>query len=350
MKIKYSAYSLFLTAVLGCLTACGGSTKPQTVTTAAADVFVAGLVDENNVSTAVYWQNGVPTRLPDLGHGAEAYSIAVVGSDVYVAGTEGSSGSQDLAVYWKNGIPVVLTDGTKRGLASSIFVSGSDVYVAGNEDRIAEYWKNGVPVALTDDISGAQANAITVSGTDVYVAGYQDKTTILDPTHTLTVQVAKYWKNGVPVELTTGLEPAIAFSISVSGTDVYVAGWENRTLTGGGIAKYWKNGAAVELTTQPNTWASSIVASGANVYVAANITQGGSTLNNLAETWQNGTIQSLNTGNDNVAANQLAVFGTDVYVVGTAGINAVVWKNGVSTPLTDGSNFAMANSIAVVSH
>ncbi len=276
--------------------------------------------------------------------------LAVVGSDVYVAGTEGT-GTQDLAVYWKNGIPVVLTNGTKRGLANSIFVSGSDVYVAGNEDSIAEYWKNGVPVALTDGIFGAQANAITVSGTDVYVAGYQNKTTVLDPTHTLTVQVAKYWKNGVPVELTTGLEPAMAFSISVSGTDVYVAGWENRTLTGGSIAKYWKNGAAVELTTQPNTWASSIVASGTNVYVAANITEGGSTIELIfPRSWQNGTLQSLNTGNDNVVANQLADFGTDVYVAGDQGITAMVWKNGVSTALSDGVNFAQATSIAVVSH
>ncbi len=77
MKIKYNAYLLLLTVVLGYLTACGGSTKPQTVTAAAADVFVAGfVVDANNVSTAMYWQNGVPNRLPDLGHGSEAHSIS----------------------------------------------------------------------------------------------------------------------------------------------------------------------------------------------------------------------------------------------------------------------------------
>jgi hypothetical protein len=343
MKIGSVSHLVFILGLIALLCGCGGSTLPPAP--AVTDVFVAGFVENNNGSeSAIYWKNGAATILPDLGHSSEAHAIAVSGNDVYVAGIEGN-GTQDLAVYWKNGAPVVLTDGAKRGFANAIFVTGNDVYVAGGENGIAEYWKNGAPVALTDGIFNAQANSITVSGADVYVAGFQNKTTVIDPLNLLTVQVAKYWKNGVPVELTTGLEPANAFSIFVSGPDVYVAGFENHTLPGGGVAKYWKNGLAMELSGQ-NTFASSIVVSGTNVFVAGNDERTGE----FAETWINGTPHPLNSAGNTSNANQLAISGTDVYVAGGEGPTAKYWKNGTPVALTDGKNFATAMSIAVVGH
>ncbi len=75
--------------------------------------------------------------------------------------------------------------------------------------------------------SNSSASAIAISGTDVYVAGYEGN-------------FAKYWKNGIGVSLSDG---TMATAIAISGADVYVAGWEDQPYT----AKYWKNGIAVSL-------------------------------------------------------------------------------------------------------
>ena len=119
------------------------------------------------------------------------------------------------------------------------------MYVAGGEDSVAKYWKNGTLVNLTDGSKAAYTTSIAVSGSDVYVAGTQWDGNLIQYNNGNTVYnrtpVAKYWKNGAPVNLTDGSKWAEAKSIVVSGTDVYVAGFE------GGVAKYWKNGSPVIL-------------------------------------------------------------------------------------------------------
>ena len=107
--------------------------------------------------------------LTDPNYGdARAYSIVVVGNDIYVAGQE-SNGSSNRAKYWKNRQPIALTDGTKNASANSITIVGNDVYVAGFDNgdggagvRTATYWKNGEPIALTDGTKNAEARSIVV--------------------------------------------------------------------------------------------------------------------------------------------------------------------------------------------
>ena len=93
-------------------------------------------------------------------------------------------------------------------------------------------------VGLTDGSKNAFAAAIAVSGSDVYVAGYE-----FSGAH----NVAKYWKNGTAVGLTDGNNSAYAGSIAVSGSNVYVAGYEYNDLSHT-VAKYWKNGSPVLLS------------------------------------------------------------------------------------------------------
>ncbi len=313
--------------------ACGGRNK-ATIT----DVYVAGQTfTAANTSVATYWKNGTPVNLTDGSHWAVAYSIFVSGSDVYVAGIEAGDTNHWIAKYWKNGAAVALTDGTQDAFAQSIFLAGSDVYVAGNDWDVPVYWKNGARIPLTDGTQPAQVWSIIVSGTDVYVAGYEYKTTPVANTY-LHAAAAKYWKNGVPVELSDGLQQADARSIFLSGNDVYAAGFEYSA--SGAVAKYWKNGVPVALQSSFSD-ANSIFVSATHIYVAGK----SSRAVDVAELWTDGVRTSLTNGARQSSATQVVASGDDVYVTGQDGIAAGYWKNGVPVVLTDRGS---ANSIAVV--
>jgi hypothetical protein len=287
--------------------------------------------------------------------------------DVYVAGTE-ESGSGYVAKYWKNGQAVSLTDGTTYAAAYSIFVSGNDVYVCGNVGYVVDavtspqayYWKNGSPIIL----GAGYARSIAVSGNDVYVCGYTG-----DAFHGYH---ACYWKNGnitylpentrsddywddYPVSSTDSK----AYSIFISGSDVYIAGQETIVRDGGsGIsAVYWKNGNEIYLIKgsfagSKNDAANSIFVAGQDVYACGALD---------ARYWKNGSSFYLwGSGGYITMANSVSVSGTDIYVAGTqkdgklyqTAFNqlrrfvAKYWKNGQPVNLTDGSKDAYATSIA----
>ncbi|MDR0998288.1 MAG: hypothetical protein LBL70_04410, partial [Treponema sp.] len=106
--------------------------------------------------------------------------------DVYVAGYEKNAG----ACYWKNGRQTALSGG-REGSAQSITVSGDDVYVVGtfrSGSWVACYWKNSILTVLTNGRTEAGPRAVVVSGSDVYIAGYEG-------------DAACYWKNGEKVAL-----------------------------------------------------------------------------------------------------------------------------------------------------
>ena len=221
------------------------------------DVYAAGFENTNNRQVARYWKNGTAVSL--TGSGANARSamimgISVVGNDVYCVGYEtvlrvdaGQTYGVIVAKYWKNGVDITLgnTSGFAYSIASSIAVVGSDVYIAGfgpggvNAGKTARYWKNGVAAILpTESNYESAANAITFAGGDLFVAGYE----IVGGT-----SVAKYWKNGTLVRLTDGTRNAVANSIAVVGSDVYVAGYVLDNAYNY-VATYWKNGTATSLT------------------------------------------------------------------------------------------------------
>jgi hypothetical protein len=222
------------------------------ITLSGNDVYTVGSAYINSFQKKVpiYWKNqdnAIKIETYSSNHG-EGRDIAVVGNDVYIAGTtfDHIRGAGSPPCYWKNGMPTFLyaIAPSLNGVAKSIFVSGSDVHVvgecypAGSAASVgwAVYWKNGVPTELAPSDKISEANCVTVVGNDVYIAGalsYPDGQ-----------RHAAYWKNGIPVVLNQAPSTisSTAIAITVYENDIYVV--ENRSVDS---AYYWKNGQPVKL-------------------------------------------------------------------------------------------------------
>ncbi len=135
-----------------------------------SDVYLAGgEVDSSEHFIAKYWKNGAPSIVSDTIHSTVLFAIGVSGDNVCVGGYQkiGSLMSTDnfVAWYWNNSTATVLTN--SFGLVSSIAIDGSDVYVAYSGDvssshSVATYAKNGVKKILTDGTTDATAYTIFV--------------------------------------------------------------------------------------------------------------------------------------------------------------------------------------------
>ena len=164
---------------------------------------------------------------------------------------------------------------------------------------------------------------------DVYVAGYEYKAGI--------GSVAKLWKNGADLNLSSGTE---ANSVFVTGGDVYVAGYTLRSIgTNKNFATVWKNGIAEYLSKDTrNGWATSVFVTGDDVYVAGYEREYiNGELYECGVVWKNGEAQYLSEGDHSIAYS-VFVYNGDVYVSGMSGAidpRAVLWKNGTPQYLSD---------------
>ena len=344
MKKKYFAIILYNVILLSsCQKEINNAdrvTNPDTET----NVYIAGTEWDGVNIIPKYWKNGTAVNLSTTSKNVEAYSIYVSGNDVYVAGKVYADNpvfpGDGIAIYWKDGNPVYLTDGIS---ANSVIVSGNDVYVAGdgaivdNCPRnvpcmfpvrfVAKYWKNGVPVILSDSTKINSASSIAISGSDVYVAGFEFVWPLTN---------AKYWKNGQPVVLST--RQSVTYSIAVSGNDVYVAGEEDSKPT------YWKNGIPVKLSDETGDAKSIAVSGSGNVYVAG---VGYTATGTVVKCWKNGNPVTLSSKIQSYATS-IAVSGNDIYVVGREVIGTKLlggyWKNGIWVTLSDKAD---ANAIFI---
>ena len=260
-----------------------------------------------------YWKNGEIIELTDGKAQAGATAIALSGDDEYIAGYLYNPVGEPVAIYWKNREAIALTNGETYAKAVGISVSGQDVHVIGNDGRQAMYWKNGTATSLGED---TQLYAISISGNDIYIAGYQ--------ANDLGEYVATCWKNGKAESLSDGKNNAEAHAIAISGNDIYVAGFTVNA-AGEEVAMYWKNGQPVIL--QGGCRADAIAVSGNDVYVAGiDRNQAGA---NIVVYWKNGKAIPLTSGNEaaGAGAKVITVAGNDVYVAGYLDGTATYWKN-----------------------
>lgn len=307
------------------------------------DIYIVGYVHLNGTpTTAAYWKNGVPTVLPGTGLNSYGYEIALVGEDVYVAGSQ-YLGTFTVGRLWKNGTPITLTDDAQPSSFNGLVAVGNDIHVAGHVGTsgktTVKHWKNATPTSISEEVANATASGIAVDGQDVYIVG--------NSLHANGNTVATFWKNGNPAQLTTGV--SFAWDIDVADGNVYTTGSIRNTGPGVGFVSYWKNTTSTLLSPGLGSAAGrGIVVSGEDVYVAG--FEYNTKFVAVAKYWKNGNPVFLSDGASSAFAYAIDVLGDDVYVAGyelnSAGEQVVkLWKNGVPIAITDGSYPAYAFGI-----
>ncbi|WP_291272253.1 hypothetical protein [Geothrix sp.] len=337
------------------LAGCSGSRSSNNLSNE-VDIYVAGYEFSGDLKIAKYWKNGIPALLSNGVTAGVATSIFCNQSDLYIVGREFDENLiGPVAKIWKNGLQTALTDGSTDAEINSVWISGNDVYVAGGEAAYApnvganaEYWKNTNKVKLTDGTHSAMARAITVSDGNVYVAGDELEIVSTGPITNELVSVARIWKNGIPMtlDLKSGLNSGATGTV-VTGSDVYVVGWETEN-TGYGdrvLARLWKNGQLIPMTGNEDSIATSIAISSNDIYVVGYKYIGNSS---VAMCWKNGQGAQLADGKVSSIANSIAILGGNVYIAGFEGNYAKYWINGTSRNLTNGKFSASANSIFII--
>lgn len=223
-----------------------------------------------------------------------------------------------------------------------VFIVGSEKSPT-NDRYIARLWKDGNAVALTSGVSNAEAHAVAVVGEDVYACG-SEAISGAGPT------VAKLWKNGIAIPLTEGVHSSFASAMSVWNEQVYVA-VTMQDVADQASSGVWSNGtlSLLEANGQPAA-VYGLAVSDARLYASGGVSNPDSA---HALLWTNGAPLYLSSAKTNTVADAVTVSGNDVYACGTTTIGdtaavAVLWKNGVATLLHSGqmnNGFATALSV-----
>jgi hypothetical protein len=157
---------------------------------------------------------------------------------------------------------------------------------------------------------------------------------------------ATIWKNGTPQFLTSG--SGEIKSVVVVGNDVYASGIEHKTVGGSGFfaGKLWKNGVVEYVLNngQDESAANSVAVVGDDVYVA-----GGQGISGkfVGRVWKNGIVEEGYAD----AGGMFSIFidGIDIYAAGAKSNynHAAVWKNGELLYTFDASSNNSVRSVVV---
>ncbi len=359
-----------------------GTTAPGSGTTSAktTDIYVCG----SDNGKPCYWKNDTEVVLPITGATqGGGLSMVVHGTDVYVAGYAIGANGYCSPVYWKNGTPTGLYPRTTAGvpaggayLCPSITFADSNVYVAidqrvdftidAKSDSYEKIQPSGVTTqyGVSDLLNGATINSIFVSGADVYCAGSGYQGVGIENNLNVIYPFASYFQNGAetflpPAQDLYAVEDYVygqATGIAVSGSDIYVVGWQAPGWNNDGsndsysTSVLWKNNVPQKLKWTGGYDAggspTSILVADTNVYISGTVT-------NEAVYWKNGVIticdNSNSTGSTSSAASVGAAPNGDVYVAGNDGTTGALWKNGTRQLLGTPGN-SIASGVFVYTH
>jgi hypothetical protein len=294
-------------------------------------------VDNNRAKATLWYNNGSSNIAVTLNNGAasEAKGIILSGSTMYIAGSV-YTGTLNVAKLWKytaGGTPVEysISDGSFDAQANTLVILSGSIYLGGYQKNssgkmVATIWKfNGSTGAATALSSGSQDAVVYnlhTSGSSIYAAGNEFKEVALDPNDPNTISLirnAKLWmftdsaNSAVFLPNSTNeVEASYGLAVGVTGSTVYVSGYQNDTASGNKVAKLWIYSGNPSSVTQ------------VNLSDATNIAQ----------------------------ANTMTMFNSEPYIFGLDGAKIMQWKyNGstsVPTEITDGTvaNLNVNSSIA----
>ena len=254
---------------------------------------------------------------------------------------------------------ITASTGDKSASCKVTVVKAAVIYVTGYDDKLgtAFRWTRGDYSATdlsTDPNQATKAFDITLSGDDVYIGGCA--------TNADGYFIPTLWKNGQAQTLMDASQPidGEVQSVSVSGNDVYAAGWYrvNKSATTSfkrDAAVVWKNGSQIELANTSYAQAFEVRAEGSKVYACGFTTNSDGFAMPTLWTSTDGlnTFQTKTFGGvaKHAYAEGLCVSGDDVYMVGYGdnGENrsAMLWKNDEAVKLLDnGKSYAYSVTVA----
>lgn len=149
----------------------GASFGANSIAQSGNDLYIAGagyLDAPSGLPEPLLWKNGAQIRLGVLSseYGGTATGVAVANGKVHIAGYafRNPDDQEDRAFVWSDGKLTALSD--KQSRAYSVAVKGNDVYVAGYEVhhgiRVATMWKSGTPEKLSIGTQYSEASSIKV--------------------------------------------------------------------------------------------------------------------------------------------------------------------------------------------
>lgn len=196
--------------------------------------------NKEGIEVAKIWRGGrLYYTLTDGALSAVAGGITISNGQLYTCGYQFNEKGIENAKIWKdNKLLYRLTDGTKPTYAYSIMIVDDMIYTLGKEyingNYVAKVWKNNRVLFTTDENLNTENFGMTISNDHIYqCVGERSK----ESGGETTLKILKDGK--LLYTLTDGSHYAHAYSIKVSGDDVYTCGVEN--VNNVPIGKVWKN-------------------------------------------------------------------------------------------------------------
>jgi hypothetical protein len=166
------------------------SSVVESISESNGDVYSVGVAYKNADTDFIIWKNKLIDKLI-----IDAQSVNKIVSSNGIQYILGTNLNGKITIWKKEGATIstlISLNSVVSEYSKSFAISGTDTYIVGesevNGKYVATIWKNGVKTVLTDGMLNSNASSVSISGNDVYVAGY-----ITDASNNDTPTV---WKNG----------------------------------------------------------------------------------------------------------------------------------------------------------